>query len=64
MKKKIRKIENGHVRIIELNEFLKKMVDKQVIGKTDKIYYMKNPNLLCEFLNQREKRFGIQYSLV
>ena len=64
MKKKIRKIENGHVRIIELNEFLKKMVDKQVIGKTDKIYYMKNPNILCEFLNQREKRFGIQYSLV
>ena len=64
MKKKIRKIENGHVRIIELNEFLKKMVEKKVIGKADKFYYLKNPNSLCDFLNQREKKFGVQYSLI
>ena len=64
MKKKIRKVENGHVRIIELNDFIQKMLEKKVIGKTDKIYYLKNPNVLCEFLNKREKKFGIQYSLV
>jgi hypothetical protein len=64
MKKKIRKLENGHVRIIELNEFIQKMLEKKVISKTDKTYYLKNPNILCEFLNKREKRFGVQYSLV
>lgn len=64
MKKKIRKLENGHVRIIELNEFIQKMLEKKVISKTDKMYYLKNPNILCEFLNKREKRFGVQYSLV
>lgn len=64
MKKNIRKVENGNVRIIEVDEFINKMLEKEVISKKDKYFYKKNPSSLCKFLNEREKKFGIQYSLV
>ena len=64
MKKNIRKVENGNVRIIGMDEFISKMIEKKVISKKDKHFYKENPYSLCEFLNEREKKFGIQYSLV
>ena len=63
MKRNIRKVENGNVRIIGINEFVQKLIEKKAIGKKDKMYYLKNPNSLCEFLNEREKKFGVQYSV-
>lgn len=63
MKKKMRKVENGNVRVIEIDEFVQKLIEKKAISKTDKTFYLENPNVLCKFLNEREKKFGIKYSL-
>ena len=61
---RIRKVENGNVRMIGMNEFISKMVEKKVISKKDKYFYKKNPYSLCEFLNRREKKFGIKYDVI
>lgn len=63
MKKKIRKVKNGKVRVIGIDEFVQKLIEKKAISKTDKMFYLKNPNVLCKFLNEREKKFGVKYSL-
>lgn len=62
--KKIRKVENGQVRIIAVDEFIQKMVEKKVIAKRDKLFYKKNPENLCEMLNRRDKQFGTSYSVL
>ena len=60
----IRKFEDGHVRLFDIEEFLKKMIEKKVIAKRDKLFYRKNPENLCEMMNRRDKRFGIIYSVL
>lgn len=60
----IRKFEDGHVRLIDIEEFLKKMIEKKVIAKRDKLFYRKNPENLCEMMNRRDKRFGIRYTVL
>lgn len=64
MKKKIKKVENGNIRIIEVSDFILKMVEKKVISKRDKYFYQKNPYSLCEILNRNEKRFGVKYEVL
>ena len=60
----IRKFEDGHVRLIDIEEFLKKMIEKKVIAKRDKLFYRKNPENLCKIMNRRDKRFGIRYTVL
>ena len=50
--------------MIGMDEFISKMVEKKVISKKDKYFYQKNPYSLCEFLNRREKKFGIKYDVI
>ena len=38
---RIRKVENGNVRMIGMDEFISKMVEKKVISKKDKYFYQK-----------------------
>ena len=64
MKKKIKKVENGNIRIIEVSDFILKMVEKKVISKRDKYFYQKNTYRLCEILNRNEKRFGVKYEVL
>lgn len=59
---KIKKSDNGNVREFEIKEFVEKLVAKEAIKNTDKIYYCENPQKLCEELNSNEKQFGIKYS--
>ena len=61
---RIRKFEDGHVRIFDVEEFLVKMIEKKVIEKRDKLFYKKNPENLCEMLNRRDRRSGISYSVL
>lgn len=59
---KIRKNDKGKIRIFEVDEFIKKLVEKNAIDKRDILNYKKNPQKLCEDLNSNEKQFGIKYS--
>ena len=61
---RIRKFEDGHIRIFDVEQFVVKMVEKKVIAKRDKLFYKKNPESLCEMLNRRDRRFGISYSVL
>ena len=61
---KIRKNDNGNIREFEIKEFVEKLVAKEAIRNTDKIYYCENPQKLCEELNSNEKQFGIRYDVV
>ena len=36
---RIRKFEDGHIRIFDVEEFVVKMVEKKVIAKRDKLFY-------------------------
>ena len=58
------KNDNGKVREFEIKEFVEKLVAKEAIKNTDKIYYCENPQKLCEELNSNEKQFGIKYDVV
>ena len=59
---KIKKNDNGKIRYLEIDEFVKKLVEKKAIFNTDMIHYMENPQELCDLLNSGEKQFGIKYS--
>jgi hypothetical protein len=58
------KNDNGKIRVFEVDEFIKKLVEKNAIDKRDVMDYKKNPQELCEKLNNNEKGFGIKYNLV
>ena len=60
----IKKSDNGKIRYFEIDEFVKKLVEKKAIVNTDMIHYMENPQELCNLLNSGEKQFGIKYRLV
>jgi len=60
----IMKNDNGKIRVFEVDEFIKKLVEKNAIDKRDVMDYKKNPQELCEKLNNNEKGFGIKYNLV
>ena len=60
----IMKNDNGKIRVFEVDEFIKKLVEKNAIDKRDVMDYKKNPQELCEKLNNYEKWFGIKYNLV
>jgi len=63
-KMKIRKNDNGEIRIFEVGDFIKKLVAKNAIDKRDIMEYKKNPIELCKALNEKEKSFGVKYNLV
>ena len=58
----IMKNDNGKIRVFEVDEFIKKLVEKNAIDKRDVMDYKKNPQELCEKLNNNEKGFGIKYN--
>ena len=60
----IMKNDNGKIRVFEVDEFIKKLVEKNAIDKRDVMDYKKNPQELCKKLNNNEKGFGIKYNLV
>ena len=60
----IMKNDNGKIRVFEVDEFIKKLVEKNAIDKRDVMDYKKNPQELCEKLNNNEKGLGIKYNLV
>lgn len=61
---KIRKNDKGKIRIFGVDEFIKKLVEKNAIDKRDILNYKKNPQELCKKLNENEKGFGVKYDLV
>ena len=60
----IMKNDNGKIRVFEVDEFIKKLVEKNAIDKRDVMDYKKNPQEWCEKLKNNEKGFGIKYNLV
>lgn len=61
---KIRKNDKGKIRIFGVDEFIKKLVEKNAIDKREILNYKKNPQELCEKLNKNENRFGVKYDVV